>query len=150
MKNRHALSLPQNVIETMAFVLCSALVSFTPLHGAEPPAVAGASYALLKVRSLGRRITRFHQDFWQHRGSTASFGRTPLWKNFGGMGVALSGIHFGYLPGRRSVRTGARQKRKLDDLWSGSYSFGLQSQFFTAELDQAVCGCKRRISLLSG
>ena len=48
MKKRHALSLPQNVIETMAFVLCSALVSFTPLHGAEPPAVAGASYALLK------------------------------------------------------------------------------------------------------
>lgn len=48
MKKRHALRLPQNVIETMAFVLCSALVSFTPLHGAEPPAVAGASYALLK------------------------------------------------------------------------------------------------------
>src|SRR5207244_7589097 len=48
MKKRHALSLPQKVIETMAFVLCSALVSFTPLHGAEPPAVTGASYALLK------------------------------------------------------------------------------------------------------
>src|SRR5438445_11259024 len=48
MKKRHALSLPQKVIETMAFVLCSALVSFTPLHGAEPPAVTSASYALLK------------------------------------------------------------------------------------------------------
>src|SRR5207237_6027417 len=43
MQKRHALSLQQEVIETMAFVLCSAVVSFTRLHCAEPPAVTSGS-----------------------------------------------------------------------------------------------------------
>ncbi len=115
MKKRHALSLPQNVIETMAFVLCSALVSFTPLHGAEPPVVAGASYALLK--------------------GTNEFG---LWAG----GSPDSTKIFGNTEDRQLLLVGLRYGRILAAWESLS--------LFTAELDQAVCGCKRRISLLSG
>jgi opacity protein-like surface antigen len=47
MKKLDALSLGRSLVEAMALLFFSALVCFTPLHGAEPPAGA-ANYALIK------------------------------------------------------------------------------------------------------
>lgn len=48
MKRINALSLPGHRVKMMGLVLFSALVCFTPVHGAETRAGAGASYALAK------------------------------------------------------------------------------------------------------